>query len=114
MNHCTCLVVGALCKFKWLPCFALLHHKSGNACCNHFFLQKQWTRSTVRILLDGRREPCTKLLRTRVHNFTVDYLDRSATVMANEPSNDKNPTFLAVSWTDEPTIISLFSLSFLS
>ena len=23
--------------FKWLPCFALLRHKSGNACCNHFF-----------------------------------------------------------------------------
>ena len=46
--------------FKWLPCFALLHRKSGNACCNHFFLQneKQWTRSTVRILL----QPCTKLL----------------------------------------------------
>ena len=46
--------------FKWLPCFALLRCKSGNACCNHFFLQneKQWTRSTVRILL----QPCTKLL----------------------------------------------------
>ena len=46
--------------FKWLPCFALLRRKSGNACCNHFFLQneKQWTRSTVRILL----QPCTKLL----------------------------------------------------
>ena len=28
MNHCTCLVVGALCMFKWLPCFALLHRKS--------------------------------------------------------------------------------------
>ena len=26
--------------FKWLPCFALLRRKSGNACCNHFFLQK--------------------------------------------------------------------------
>ena len=37
MNHCTCLVVGALCMFKWLPCFALLRRKSGNACCNHFF-----------------------------------------------------------------------------
>ena len=60
MNHCTCLVVGALCMFKWLPCFALLHRKSGNACCNHFFLQNenQWARSTVRILL----QPCTKLL----------------------------------------------------
>ena len=61
MNHCTCLVVGALCKFKWLPCFALLRRKSGNACCNHFFLQKQWTCSTVRILLDGRQEPCYSL-----------------------------------------------------
>ena len=37
MNHCTCLVVGALCMFKWLPCFALLRRKSGNACCNQFF-----------------------------------------------------------------------------
>ena len=46
--------------FKWLPCFALLRRKSGNACYNHFFLQneKQWTRSTVRILL----QPCTTLL----------------------------------------------------
>ena len=45
--------------FKWLPCFALLRRKSGNACCNHFFSsEKQWTRSTVRILL----QPCTKLL----------------------------------------------------
>lgn len=44
--------------FKWLPCFALLRRKSGNACCNHFFFKKQWTRSTVRILL----QPCTKLL----------------------------------------------------
>ena len=26
--------------FKWLPCFALLRRKSGNACCNHFFLLK--------------------------------------------------------------------------
>jgi len=34
--------------FKWLLCFALLHRKSGNACCNHFFLQKHWTRSIVR------------------------------------------------------------------
>ena len=40
MNHYTCLVVGALCMFKWLSCFALLHRKSGNACSNHFFLQK--------------------------------------------------------------------------
>ena len=45
--------------FKWLPCFALLRRKSGNACCNHFSSsEKQWTRSTVRILL----QPCTKLL----------------------------------------------------
>ena len=59
MNHCTCLVVGALCMFKWLPCFALLRRKSGNACCNHYFSsEKQWTRSTVHILL----QPCTKLL----------------------------------------------------
>ena len=40
MNHYTCLVVGELCMFKWLPCFALFRRKSGNACCNHFFLQK--------------------------------------------------------------------------
>ena len=40
MNHCTCLVVGALCMFKWLSCFALLHRKSGNACRNHFFFRK--------------------------------------------------------------------------
>ena len=52
--------------FKWLPCFALLRRKSGNACCNHFFsLEKQWARSTVRILLDGRREPCYSLSPTR-------------------------------------------------
>ena len=119
--------------FKWLSCFALLRCKSGNACCNHFFLQKkQWTHSTMRILLDGRRElcyslsptcgtaiirvhqPCTKLLRSRVPNCTVDYPDRSAAVMPNEPSNHKTPSFPAVSWTDEATIISLFSLSFLS
>ena len=37
MNHCTCLVVGAQCMVKWLPSFALLHRKSGNAYCNHFF-----------------------------------------------------------------------------
>ena len=132
MNHCTCLVVGVLCKFKWLPCFALLRRKSGNACFNHFVLQKQWTRSTVRILLDSSREPCdslspmcgtasigvhlpcTKLLHTRVHNCTVDYPDRSAAVMPNELSNHKTPTFPAVSLMDEATIISLFSLSFLS
>ena len=40
MNHYTCLVVGALCMFKWLPCFALPCRKSGNACCNHFFFRK--------------------------------------------------------------------------
>ncbi len=59
----------------------------------------------------GVHQPCTKLLRSRV---TVDYLDRTAAVMPNEPSNHKIPSFPAVSWTDEATIISLFSLSFLS
>ena len=54
-------------------------------------------------------QPCTKLLRSRV---TVDYPDRTAAVMPNEPSNHKTPSFPAVSWTDEATIISLFSLSF--
>ena len=34
--------------------------------------------------------------------------------MPNEPSNHKTASFVAVSWTDEATIISLFSLSFLS
>ena len=86
----------------------------------------------MRILLDGRREPCyslsptcgtanievhqpcTKLLCSRVPNCAVEYPDRSAAVMPNEPSNHKNPSFPAVSWTDEETIISLFSLSFLS
>ena len=56
-------------------------------------------------------QPCTKLLRSRV---TVDYPNRTAAVMPNEPSNHKTPSFPAVSWTDEATIISLFSLSFLS
>ena len=56
-------------------------------------------------------QPCTKLLRSRV---MVDYPDRTAAVMPNEPSNHKTPSFPAVSWTDEATIISLFSLSFLS
>ena len=83
----------------------------------------------MRILLDSRRElcyslsptcgtaiirfhqPCTKLLRSRV---TVDYPDRTAIVMPNEPSNHKAPSFPAVSWTNEATIISLFSLIFLS
>ena len=118
--------------FKWLPCFALLRRKSGNACCNHFSSsEKQWTRSIMRILLHGRREPCysvlptcgtasigvhqpcTKLLCSRVPNCTVDP-DQSAVVMPNETSNHKTPSFPAVSWTDEATIISLFSLSFLS
>ena len=58
MNHCTCLVVGALCMFKWLPCFALLRRKSGTLDVIIFSSEKQWTRSTVRILL----RPCTKLL----------------------------------------------------
>ena len=53
-------------------------------------------------------QPCTKLLRSRV---TVDYLDRTAAVMPNEPSNHKTPSFPAVSWTDEATIISLFAES---
>ena len=81
----------------------------------------------MRILL----QPCTKLLtfadvwdsqhrgpparhRSRVPNCTVDYVDRSVAVMPNDPSNHKTPSFPAVSWTDEATIISLFSLSFLS
>lgn len=101
MNHCTCLVVGALCMFKWLPCFALLRRKSGNACCNHFFLQKNSGHAlpcgsssshalnyslspTCGTTSIGVHQPCTKLLRSRV---TVDYPDRSAAVMPNEPSN---------------------------
>ena len=56
-------------------------------------------------------QPCTKLLRSRV---MVDYPDRTAAVMPNEPSNHKTPSFPAVSWTDEATTISLLSLSFLS
>ena len=59
----------------------------------------------------GVHQPCTKLLRSRV---TVDYPDRSVAVMPNEPSNHKTPSFPAISWMDEATIISLFSLSFLS
>ena len=59
----------------------------------------------------GVHQPCTKLLHSRV---TVEYPDRSAAVMPNEPSNHKTPSFPAVSWTDEATIISLFSLRFLS
>ena len=119
MNHCTCLVVGALCMFKWLPCFALLRRKSGNACCNHFFLQKNSGHAlpcgsssshalnyslspTCGTASIGVHQPCTKLLRSRV---TVDYTDRSAAVMPNEPSNHKTPSFPAVSWTDEATII---------
>ena len=117
--------------FKWLPCFTLLRRKSGNACCNHFFLLKNsghalpcgsssshalnYTLSpmcgTASI---GVHQPCTKLIRSRVPNCTVDYPDRSTAVMPNEPSNHKTPSFPVVSWTDEATIISLFSLSFLS
>ena len=122
MKHCTCLVVGALCMFKWLPCFALLRRKSGNACCNHF-LQKNNGHAlpcgsssshalnyslspTCGTASIGVHQPCTKLLRSRV---TIDYPDRTAAVMPNEPSNHKAPSFPAVSWTDEATIISLFS-----
>ena len=114
--------------FKWLPCFALLRRKSGNTCCNHFFLQKNSGHAlpcgsssshalnyslspTCGTTNTWVHQPCTKLLRSRV---TVDYPDRSAAVMPNEPSNHKTPSFPAVSWTDEATIISLFSLSFLS
>ena len=109
--------------FKWLTCFTLLRPKSGNACCNHFSFRKNSgltlpcgsssshalnyslspTCGTASI---GVHQPCTKLLRSRV---TVDYPDGSAAVMPNEPSNHKTPTFPAVSWTDEATIISLFS-----
>ena len=112
--------------FKWLPCFALLRPKSGNACCNHFFLQKNSGHAlpcgsssshalnyslspTCETTNIGVHQPCTKLLRSRV---TVDYPDRTAAVMPNEPSNHKTPSFPEVSWTDEATIISLFSLSF--
>ena len=128
MNHCTCLVVGALCMFKWLPCFALLRRKSGNACCNHFFLQKNSGHAlpcgsssshalnyslspTCGTASTWVHQPCTKLLHSKV---MVDYPDWTAAVMPNEPSNHKTPSFPAVSWTDEATIISLFSLSFLS
>ena len=106
MNHCTCLVVGALCMFKWLPCFALLRRKSGNACCNHFFLQKNSGHAlpcgsssshalnyslspTCGTASTWVHQPCTKLLRSRV---TVDYPDRTAAVMPNEPSNHKTPS----------------------
>ena len=114
--------------FKWLSCFALLRRKSGNACCNHFFLLKNSGHAlpcgsssshalnyslspTCGTASTWVHQPCTKLLCSRV---TVDYPDRSAAVMPNEPSNHKTPSFQAVSWTDEATIISLFSLSFLS
>ena len=114
--------------FKWLSCFALLRRKSGNACCNHFFLLKNSGHAlpcgsssshalnyslspTCGTASTWVHQPCTKLLRSRV---TVDYPDRSAAVMPNEQSNHKTPSFPAVSWTDEATIISLFSLSFLS
>ena len=62
----------------------------------------------------GVHQPCTKLLHSRVPNCTVDYSILSAAVMPNEPSNHKTPSFPAVSWMDEATIISLFSLNFLS
>ena len=52
----------------------------------------------MRILLEGHREPCYSLSPTcgttsiGVHQpCTVDYPDRSVTVMLNEPSNHKNP-----------------------
>ena len=109
--------------FKWLPCFALLRRKSGNACCNNCFLQKNSGHAlpcgsssshalnyslspTCGTASTWVHQPCTKLLRSRV---TVDYPDRTAAVMPNEPSNHKTPSFPAVSWTDEATIISLFS-----
>ena len=109
--------------FKWLLCFALLRRKSGNTCCNHFFLQKNSGHAlpcgsssnhalnyslspTCGTASIGVHQPCTKLLRSRV---TVDYPDRSAAVMPNEPSNHKTPSFAVVSWTDEATIISLLS-----
>ena len=128
MNHCTCLVVGALCMFKCLPCFALLRRKSGNTCCNHFFLLKNSGHAlpcgsssshalnyslllTCGTASTWVHQPCTKLLHSRV---MVEYPDRSATVMPNEPSNHKTPSFPAVSWTNEATIISLFSLILLS
>ena len=114
--------------FKWLPCFALLRRKSGNTCCNHFFLLKNSGHAlpcgsssshalnyslspTCGTTSIGVHHPCTKLLRSRV---MVDYPDRRAAVMPNEPSNHKTPSFPAVSWMDEATIISLFFLSFLS
>ena len=110
--------------FKWLPCFALLRHKSGNACCNHFFFRMKNgghalpcgsssshelnyslspTCGTASI---GVHQPCTKLLRSRV---TVDYPDRTATVMSNDPPNHKTPSFPAVSWTDEAHPFTLLS-----
>ena len=115
--------------FKWLPCFALLRRKSGNTCCNHFFFRMKnsghalscgsssihalnYSLSlTCGIASTWVHQPCTKLLYSRV---TVDYPDQTAAVMPNELSNHKTPSFPAVSWTDEATIISLFSLSFLS
>ena len=93
--------------FKWLPYFALLRRKSGNACCNHFFLRKNSGHAlpcgsssshalnyslspTCGTATIGVHQPCTKLLRSRV---TVDYPDRTTTVMPNEPSNHKTPSF---------------------
>ena len=91
--------------FKWLPCFALLRRKSGNACCNHFFLQKNSGHAlpcgsssshalnyslspTCGTASTWVHQPCTKLLHSRV---TVDYPDRTSAVMPNEPSNHKAP-----------------------
>ena len=114
--------------FKWLPGFALLRRKSGNACCNHFFIQKNSGHDlpcgssfshalnysllpTCGTASTWVHQPCTKLLRSRV---MVDYPGRSAIVMPNDPSIHKTPSFPTLSWTDEAAIISLFSLSFLS
>ena len=58
MNHCTCLVVGALCMFKWLNVSHSSIVRVETLVVIIFSLELQWTRSTVRILL----QPCTKLL----------------------------------------------------
>ena len=115
--------------FNWLPCFApsivrvetlvviifffrmknnghALPCRSSSSHALNYSLSLMCGTASI-----GVHQPCTKLLRSRV---TVDYPDRSATVMPNELSNHKPPSFRAVSWTDEATIISLFSLSFLS
>ena len=49
--------------FQWLPCFALLHRKSGNACGNHFF----FFRKTVDTLY--RADPPRRLLGTLLLTF---------------------------------------------